>query len=369
MQFTDAVTVSGARRRDDGYLVVDARVARTGIQTYAGLEVDKPDVPLVRVYRPEDEVFSREAMASFAHRPITNDHPAEPVSANNWKALAKGYSADEIARDGMFLRVPLMVADAATIAEIESGKRELSAGYTAVLDWMSGTTPDGEVYDAVQRRIRANHIAVVHQARGGAELRIGDADSKAWGASPVHDAATEDSMSLRKIMVDGLQVEVTDAGAQAIEKLTGERDDARKSLSDAEAAHIASVKAKDEEIGTLKAEVQKAQDAAPTPADLDRMVADRVALVTTAKNVVADVKHEGLTDAEIRKAVVAAKLGDEIVDGASDDMVAGMFKAVAADAKPVDPLRATGGVQANDGGTSWNDAAFSRAGVKMKGAR
>ena len=52
MQFTDAVTVARTRRRDDGYLVTDTRVARTGIQFYLGPEVGKPDMAQVRVYRP-----------------------------------------------------------------------------------------------------------------------------------------------------------------------------------------------------------------------------------------------------------------------------------------------------------------------------
>lgn len=69
MKFTDRVTIAGTRRRDDGYLVADARVARTGIQVYAGWEVGKPEKDTVRVYRPEGEVFARDAMASFAHRP------------------------------------------------------------------------------------------------------------------------------------------------------------------------------------------------------------------------------------------------------------------------------------------------------------
>lgn len=59
MQFTDVVTVAGTRRRDDGYLGADARVARTGIQLYAGHEVGKPEMAVVRVYRPEGEVFSK----------------------------------------------------------------------------------------------------------------------------------------------------------------------------------------------------------------------------------------------------------------------------------------------------------------------
>ena len=60
MQFTDAVTVAGTRRRDDGYLVADARIARTGIQNYQGWEVGKPDMAEVRVYRASSEVSSED---------------------------------------------------------------------------------------------------------------------------------------------------------------------------------------------------------------------------------------------------------------------------------------------------------------------
>jgi hypothetical protein len=108
MQFTDAVTIKGTRLRDDGYLVVDARVARTGIQRYLGSEVGRPDLAVVDVYRPEAEVFSADAMASFAHRPVTDDHPKGAVTADNWKQLSVGQTDGEIKRDGDFLRIPLM---------------------------------------------------------------------------------------------------------------------------------------------------------------------------------------------------------------------------------------------------------------------
>src|SRR5688572_26799879 len=98
MKFTDAVSIAGTRRRDDGYLVADARVARTGVQLYAGYEVGKPEMAVVRVYRPDTEVFSRDTLASFAHRPVTNDHPDVPVTADNWKDHAVGNTSDEIAR-------------------------------------------------------------------------------------------------------------------------------------------------------------------------------------------------------------------------------------------------------------------------------
>lgn len=43
MEFTDAVTVAGARQVADGYLVATARAVRTGIQHYAGHEVRGPE--------------------------------------------------------------------------------------------------------------------------------------------------------------------------------------------------------------------------------------------------------------------------------------------------------------------------------------
>src|SRR5690606_15489766 len=128
----DTVTVAGKpRRTKDGYLVADARVARTGIQQYLGSELGKPELPIVRVYRPEESVFHADAMLSYAYRPMTNDHPAEPVTADNWRDVAVGQTGGEVARDGDFVRVPLVLMDATAIADYEAGKRELSMGYEA----------------------------------------------------------------------------------------------------------------------------------------------------------------------------------------------------------------------------------------------
>lgn len=162
------------RITSDGYLVCTPRVARTGIQIYAGAEVGKPHLDRVRVWRPEDEVFHKDAMATIAHRPITNDHPRELVTADNWKKYSVGQAGDEVARDGDFIRVPMCVMDAMAIKDIKDGKKEISLGYGANLEWRPGVTPQGEAYDAVQTTIRVNHIAVVDAARGGAKLVIGD---------------------------------------------------------------------------------------------------------------------------------------------------------------------------------------------------
>lgn len=54
--------------------------------------------------------------------------------------------------------------------------RELSCGYTLDLDETSGVTPDGEHYDAVQRNIRYNHLAIVHRGRAGVSRLNMDGD-------------------------------------------------------------------------------------------------------------------------------------------------------------------------------------------------
>lgn len=312
IQFTDAVTIAGTRLREDGYLVVDARVARTGIQRYLGSEVGRPDLSVVSVYRPESEVFSTDAMASFAHRPVTDDHPKEPVTADNWKRLAVGQTDGDIRRDGDFLRVPLMIADGDTIKKVQGGKRELSAGYSCDLKWEAGNAPDGQAYDAIQVNIRDNHVAVVERGRAGKDCRIGD-DAKTWGAAPIATAHDKESfMTTRNIMVDGLSVETTDQGAQAIDKLLGDRQRLQTQLDALASTHTEELKTKDAALSKLQAQLDDAKAKVLDQAAIDKLVADRVALEATALKIAKDVKPAGLSDAALKAAVVKARLGDKL---------------------------------------------------------
>ena len=171
-----AMDASGFRLTGDGYLVAEPRIARTGIQIYKGYELGRYDMEDVRVYRPEQEVFHHAAMATLAHRTITLDHPFVRVDATNWKEHAVGHSSEPVARDGDYVRVPLVLMDAHAIHAAQSGTSQLSVGYDAKLKWEPGRTPDGQLYDAMQTQIRANHIALVSKARGGDKLKIGDDD-------------------------------------------------------------------------------------------------------------------------------------------------------------------------------------------------
>lgn len=344
MRFIDALAIDGAMRRTaDGYAVLSARAARGGnVQIYRGAELGLMDRDTVRVYRPAEEVFRKDAIASYAGVPVTLNHPPEQVTAETWKDVAVGEVGEDVLRDGEFVRVPMMLRDAKAIAAVEGGTRELSMGYEAHVDLKDGVSPLGETYDAEMTGFRMNHIAIVPVARGGSDLRIGDGASARWGASPIitdrkaPDMA--DAIKTRTVLIDGLSVETTDAGAQALEKLQGQIKAQDAQITTTKTAHDAAIAAKDEEIGKLKADLAKAQDAAKI--DVDALVAARAALVSTVKAIDAKIDPAGKSDADLRKAAVASKLGDAMVADASEAEVAGMFKAIAKDAGS-DPVRDT----------------------------
>lgn len=399
LKLFDVITFDdGAKVRptEDGYLVAMPRVARTGIQLYSGTEVGKPDMKVVRVFRPEDQVFNADSMHSYAHKPFTNDHPPEPVSADNWKDFSAGNLGGEVVRDGDFVRVPLVMMDKQAIKDYRAGKTQLSLGYTCDIAWTPGTAPNGESYDAVQTDIRANHLALVKAARGGPDLRVGDAATKTCpecGASmPAsakycpecgHTMGSNDHQQERDamtiptqtavVMCDGAAIQIDAVSAsvinahlgrmsKTIESLQGKIDESDKAAKKASEDHATvltqqktSLDAKDAEIATLK---KQNEDSKLTPAGLDKLVIDRVTVITAAKKIIGDkVVTDGKTDADIRRQVVDAKMGDT-AKGWSDDAVTASFNTIAATVKDSAASGGNGGGNHRPGGagaTNFDD--------------
>lgn len=380
MFIADRLTIGETKRTKEGYLAVRARAARAGIYDYQGREIDPEGKhfaadQVVRVYRPEEEVFNRDSVHSFMLKPITDDHPASPVTADNWRNHAKGVNAGAM-RDGEFLAFDLVLMDAALIKAVEDGKRELSNGYSSEILIEPGITDEGKSYDAIQRHIRGNHIAVVDRGRAGPLCRISDAaaceafplpqavldqlfertysaagngDNKSptngvsqsgipsGGGAPTQDG---ESKMPHVLMIDGLQVpNVSDEAKAAIEKLQGQVTalTADKAALDTKVGELTAANAtKDGEIAGLN---QKLKDAEISPAKLQQLAADRAKLIEQAKAIDPAVVTDGKSDAEIRAAVVQAKLGDAAPT--EENGIAGAFtvlSAQSADGKP-DPLR------------------------------
>lgn len=331
MHITDTVSLGDTRLNDSGYLEAFALTARTGIQQYLGAEVGRPDLKVVNVYRDEHEVFSKRSLESFSKIPMTNDHPGQPVTAANWKQVAVGTTGDEVLRDGEYLKIGLKITDGEAVAAVQAGKRELSVGYSCELVWEDGETPDGTKYQAKQTNIIADHIAIVQRGRAGSRASIGDS----W---PQHTPTPEEKpMTLKTVTVDGIPVEVTDQGAVVIATLQGRLADAATKFTTAETAHTTAMAAKDTELAKKDDEITKLKAAVLSDADLDKRVQARAELVTKAKSI-ADADYTGKGDAEIRKAVVIAKLGDAAIAGKTEAYIDARFDLLVEDAAK-DPVR------------------------------
>jgi hypothetical protein len=365
MLFADKLSFDHPRKTQDGYMVVRARAARAGIYDYLGNEVDPEGNTFaadqtVRVYRSEAEVFAQDSVASFLMKPVTNDHPSQPVTADNWRDFAKGVVGKAL-RDGEYLAFDIVLMDKATIADVEAGKRELSNGYASLIEFTAGQTEDGQAYDAVQKQIRGNHVAVVDKGRAGPMCRITDEVSVAQipaaelieiltdgqTYSDKNSSTTNDptnvvrqsgDIRMHTLVIDQLQVtEVSDSAKLAIEKLQGQvtKLTDEKAAAETKVGELtATVSTKDGEIAALE---QKVKDAEIKPEHLEKLVKDRSELIAQAKAVHPEVVTDGKTEAEIRKAVVAAKLGDSAKD-MDDAAVSGAFRVLAKDVS-VDPVR------------------------------
>lgn len=347
IKFTDRVSVGELKETREGYLVATARVARTGVQLYLASELgdvarDAGFAPgdTVRVYRHADEVFAADSLASITRLPVTVDHPAEEVTAANWSRLAVGEVGDAYSTEPEWIVVNPMIKDAGAATAARTTHREISMGYSAEIV----KARDGLEADFEQRGIRYNHLALVPKGRAGEKARIGDA----WGASPVQDfqpgvlpkTVKEDRMSdqLKTVVLGdkAVQVAVTDVAAveqfkadsaKSLIEANAKLTDANAKAAAAEEAKKKSDEEKDEEIGKLKADLKAAKDAAVI--DVDALVAARVDLVSKIKAIDASIDTAGKSDADLRRAAVAAKLGDEAVKDAPEAEILGMFKAIA----------------------------------------
>lgn len=320
MKIIDSVMIGDARVTSDGYLEANAHTARTGIQQYLGREIGRPDLDVVNVYRDEAEVFAKRSLDTFSRLPLTIGHPANGVNANNWRDLAVGTTGDEVLRDGEYLKIGLKITDGQAVQAVQNGKRELSVGYTADIVWQDGIAPDGTAYQAVQRNIAANHIAIVDKGRAGSRARIGDSwEDFQPGGKPKTVRGQTMTDQLKTVVLGESAVQVAIADVAAIEKY-------KQGFADAQAAHADAIAAKDEEIGQLRADLKVAKDAAMI--DVDALVAARSELVAQVKAIDSAIEVAGKTDADLRRAAVASKLGDDMVKDASDAEIVGMFKAV-----------------------------------------
>ena len=165
----DSIPLKETYFTKEGYLIDTPIVTTCGI-----VEYENADGSIRRELRLPEEVFAKKSLASYEGKPIIVTHDAGLVTKDNAHDEEIGTILSQGIKDGDSVRAKIVIHD--TDALKECGMRELSLGYSLTLDETAGEW-EGKPYDAIQRDISVNHLAVVREARAGDTARL-NIDSK-----------------------------------------------------------------------------------------------------------------------------------------------------------------------------------------------
>ncbi len=373
-----------------GFLKLTGFASRVGVFEYLN-----EDGTIRRELRLPEEVFHPDSLASYEGAPFTIGHPGT-VTKRNAKRVTSGFvmKAASKADDGEHVAVEILATDSEAIDAMKSAKRrELSSGYSLDLEMVSGTHPLFGRYDAIQRNIRINHLALVERGRAGKTARVHMDQLRADGFSghavmvrsddPMHGdqrrvtgstiggtdrmgkqkeerldiEAVEREISTHKQRADELATKL-DAETKRADALAGKVTGLEQQLKDAQTENAdlarvdeleAQVTELTEERDTLKVKL----DEALNPQKRADAVKERVALLETARAVLGAVENlDEMSDRDLMTLVIEKRGGkveekhsDEHVRGAFDGHVAGFVRGSRSLAK----LRAASTVITEDG--------------------
>ena len=284
-----------AIKTDEGFVRDAPIIGRTGILEYRNV-----DGSIRREYRPPEEAFNADSLASIRGKPITLGHHGLVSSANYRETKPVGTVISDGRQDGNNIRADVV------IYSLDTDDRELSCGYQTDLEETSGVTPEGEHYDAIQRNIVYNHLAIVPRGRAGnARLNM---DGEQIFETEV------DQMSEKLKMDNGIEYDVPAEVKVAFDAMTAKAEEQKKEF-DAMTAKFDSATA---EIEKLKADAEKAE--ADFKAKFDEMVKTTIELRTIASKHGIE-KADEMSNDEIKKAVVAKVHPNLNLDGKSAEYI------------------------------------------------
>lgn len=179
------VKVDKLRERDDGSIIVDASIGRTGVLPY-----HQPDGSIRFEFRPPEEVGAPESLKSFELRPVTFfEHPEQMLAvddSDDTDAIENhftGLTGSSVTFDGELVNTEIALMKRESIEGISDGVLQLSPGYQTLVvtvdDAMDlpsvAASPGiwkGVAYTHVQREIRGNHVTQLKHGRQGSTVSL-----------------------------------------------------------------------------------------------------------------------------------------------------------------------------------------------------
>lgn len=289
-----------------------------------------------------EEILSDSTVSSANSKPVTDGHHGL-VTKDNSHDLMKGFTASNGHVEGNMLYNDITITDPNLISQIKNGsKRELSIGFETQMDPTSGTY-NGAKYDAVQRNIRINHVAVVPKGRAGHEVRlIGDSAEAVEQVEPSEEKGYQ--METRVVRADGQNITVAADDVEKITKLDADNSAKAKQIADLNAKIKALQDEKAKIEGNADESAKKADAAEAKVASLeddkkklqkqvDSLKGDaldkRLELIDQVKDFVGDSAYDyhGKSDRDMKIDAVKAVRGDAIdFKDKSDEFVDAAFQ-------------------------------------------
>ena len=283
-----------AIKTDEGFIKDSPIIGRTGILIY-----QNADGSTRREYRPPEEAFNIDSLASIRGKPITMGHHGLVTNETYNQSKPIGTVLSEGKQDGENIRADVVIYD------LNTDDRELSCGYQTELEETSGVTEDGQHYDAIQRNIIYNHLAIVPRGRAGHNARLN------MDGEQILDMEVKE---MSKIKLDGIEYDVPAEVESAIKGMTEKADEQKKAFDELSAKHDSAMA----EIEKMKAEAEKRE--ADFKAKFDEAVATTIELREIARKHGVE-KADELSNEEIKKAVVSKVHPKLNLDGKSAEYI------------------------------------------------
>jgi len=307
------------KRDTNGFLTGQAIVTNVGVFTYRDSEGN-----ILRELRPPEEVFKFDSLKSMEMLPLTNNHPPEKLTPENTNKYQVGQVGDWIRQDAYVVSAPVKITDEKTIIDIELREKvALSCGYSVDLEFTPGNWL-GIQYDAIQRNIRYNHIAIVDKGRAGdlakLVLRKDSADAISEGIELSKGNEKKDKkeqnlkvgekkrMELVKVTLNDISYDSAPEVANALKKADSDLVVAKKDFSAKEKELNDSIEKLSAEKDTLQDKIdtltKELEENKITPEKIDTAISTRLGIIKIAEAVKVEV-NDKMSDLDIKKAVIA----------------------------------------------------------------
>jgi hypothetical protein len=308
-----------AREDDNGFLYDSPVVARTGVLVYRNA-----DGSTRRELRTREDASSLGFLESLVGKPIIITHNVGMVTHHSAKGNVVGTMLAS-RQDGARTITDIVIHDGEAIKLAKQGvARSLSLGYRLELEKRAGyynadsdeisatPRPGFEPFDAIQRNIRVNHLALVRRGRAGDVARL-----NLDGDEIINDLG-ENLMKIK--LANGTEVEVSDEVGNAYNDQATRLDGINAELSTTKGTLAAITADRDQlkvEVANFDTKLTKARhDAAEELKATD-------ALIKSVAHKVTDV--DGKSDTEIKSAFLKATMPSINLDGMEDAAIDGAF--------------------------------------------